>query len=104
MANPSTRHSALQFDALSGPIRELSKVRARLRHGLKSTTLEDCKACIQYSIEPLDRLAKLIASPAVLMGKLGGRKTAEKGPEYFAKIAAMRKNRKGGRPRKKSNG
>jgi len=92
--------SALQFDALSGPIREMSKVRKRLRHGLKSATLEDCKACIEDSLELLDRVAQLVASPAILMGKLGGRKTAERGPEYFAKIAAMRKNRKGGRPRK----
>jgi hypothetical protein len=94
--------SALQFDALSGQVREMSKVRRQLRHGLKSATLEDCKACIAYSIEPLDRVAQLIASPAVLMGKLGGRKTAERGPEYFAEAAAMRKDRKGGRARKRS--
>ena len=30
-------------------------------------------------------------------------KTAERGPEYFAQIAAMRKNRKGGRPRNKAD-
>jgi len=33
-------------------------------------------------------------------GSIGGKKTAKRGPEYFRKIAAMRKNRKGGRPRK----
>ena len=33
-------------------------------------------------------------------GKIGGKKTAERGPDYFREIAAMRKNRKGGRPRK----
>jgi hypothetical protein len=33
-------------------------------------------------------------------GKIGGRETAKRGPDYFRKIAAMRKNRKGGRPRK----
>jgi len=33
-------------------------------------------------------------------GSIGGKKTAKRGPEYFRKIAAMRKNRKGGRPKK----
>src|SRR5436305_1588237 len=37
---------------------------------------------------------------AVALGAIGGRKTAERGPEYYAKIAGMRKARKGGRPRK----
>src|SRR5438270_4395552 len=37
---------------------------------------------------------------AVALGAIGGKKTAERGPEYFAKIAAMRKTRGGGRPRK----
>ncbi len=35
---------------------------------------------------------------AVELGKLGGEKTAERGPEYYAKIQAMRKVRAGGRP------
>jgi hypothetical protein len=35
-------------------------------------------------------------------GKIGGKKTAKRGPEYFRKIAAMRKEFKGGRPPKKS--
>jgi hypothetical protein len=34
-------------------------------------------------------------------GEIGGRKTAKRGAEYFRKIAAMRKEFKGGRPRKK---
>jgi hypothetical protein len=42
----------------------------------------------------------LIANPpAMSLGKLGGMKTAERGPEYFKRIAAMRKT-KAGRPRK----
>ena len=36
--------------------------------------------------------------PAVVLGAKGGKKTAERGSEYFAKIAAMRKTRAGGRP------
>jgi hypothetical protein len=39
-------------------------------------------------------------SPAAELGSKGGKKTAERGPEYFRKIASMRKTRAGGRPRK----
>jgi hypothetical protein len=35
---------------------------------------------------------------AAELGKLGGDKTAERGPEYYAKIQALRKVRAGGRP------
>jgi hypothetical protein len=37
-------------------------------------------------------------SPAVALGAKGGKKTAERGPEYFARIAGLRKKRAGGRP------
>jgi hypothetical protein len=33
-------------------------------------------------------------------GQIGGKKTAKRGSEYFRKIAAMRKEFKGGRPPK----
>lgn len=44
----------------------------------------------------------LLAAPssAVSLGQRGGKKTAERGPEYFKKIAAMRKTKAGGRPKK----
>jgi hypothetical protein len=41
-----------------------------------------------------------LQSAATMLGKLGGKATAERGPEYYKKIQALRKNRKGGRPRK----
>lgn len=34
---------------------------------------------------------------------IGGNTTAKRGQKYFRKIAAMRKNRKGGRPRKEND-
>jgi hypothetical protein len=40
----------------------------------------------------------LTEKPAAVLGAKGGKKTAERGPEYFKKIAAMRKTRAGGRP------
>ena len=36
---------------------------------------------------------------AVALGKIGGQKVAERGPEYYADIQAKRKERRGGRPK-----
>ena len=63
---------------------------------------------IESARENLDaarRLAKLLmakpeTSAAVELGSLGGKKTAERGPEYFREIASKRKIRSGGRPKK----
>jgi hypothetical protein len=38
-----------------------------------------------------------IPPAAVTLGQRGGKKTAERGPEYFSKIAGMRKTKSGGR-------
>lgn len=40
-------------------------------------------------------------SPAAALGQKGGLVTAKRGPEYFRELAAKRKNKSGGRPRKK---
>lgn len=48
------------------------------------------------SVKLADELLKL--SPAAALGAKGGKKTAERGPDYFRKIAGMRKTRAGGRP------
>ena len=63
--------------------------------------IESCEE-ILYSARLLakDLLTAPASIPAAALGKLGGEKTAERGPEYFRKIAAMRKTRAGGRPRK----
>jgi hypothetical protein len=44
----------------------------------------------------------LTIEPAAVLGKMGGKATAKKGSEYFRQIAAMRKTKSGGRPRKDS--
>jgi hypothetical protein len=41
----------------------------------------------------------LETSPAATLGAKGGSETAKRGPDYFRKIAAMRKQKKGGRPK-----
>jgi hypothetical protein len=47
-----------------------------------------------------DLLSSPTSVPAATLGKLGGEKTAQRGPEYFRQIAAMRKTRAGGRPKR----
>ena len=44
----------------------------------------------------------LTIEPAAVLGEMGGKATALRGPEYFRKIAAMRKTKAGGRPRKQA--
>ena len=48
----------------------------------------------------LDGLMTYVSLSPAEMGRKGGAKTAQRGPEYFAKIAAMRKTKAGGRPKK----
>ena len=42
----------------------------------------------------------IAVKPAAVLGAKGGTETAKRGPEYFKKIAAMRKTKAGGRPKK----
>ena len=70
---------------------------------LQTTTLPQGRA--ERACELLGTAVKLAnhlltEKPAAVLGAKGGKKTAERGPEYFARIAAMRKNRAGGRPKK----
>ena len=44
----------------------------------------------------------VLQEPAAMLGKRGGEKTAERGPEYFRQIAAMRETRAGGEAQKNS--
>jgi hypothetical protein len=72
---------------------------------LSTTTLPEGRAervreLLSASVKLADAL--LETSPAAALGASGGKKTAKRGPEYFRKIAAMRKTRGGGRPKKDS--
>jgi hypothetical protein len=61
---------------------------------------ESLTAALALSKDLVKRTADPIAAGAAALGAKGGSKTAERGPGYYASIAAMRTNRKGGRPRK----
>jgi hypothetical protein len=47
-----------------------------------------------------DDLLASAKAPAAALGRKGGAVTAQKGSEHFRQLAAMRKTRAGGRPRK----
>ena len=61
------------------------------------------KRAIKLLDSALSLTDDLIALPstAVSLGQRGGQKTAQRGSEYFKKIAAMRKTQTGGRPKRR---
>ena len=71
-----------------------------LRHALEAETLEEARHSIAYAIKRTERLSNTIMNAAAKRGRKGGLATAERGPEYFKRIAAMRKTKGGGRPKK----
>ena len=84
-------------------LKALRNMIAEAERILLTTTLPQGRA--ERACDLLDAAVKLAdhllsERPAATLGKKGGLKTAERGPEYFKRIAAMRKTRAGGRPRK----
>jgi len=89
--------------------------RERDLHALRNL-IDEAHAVISTADLPQDRTKRatkllssalaltddLIALPstAVSLGQRGGQKTAERGPDYFRKIAAKRKTHAGGRPKR----
>jgi hypothetical protein len=66
---------------------ELPEGRSRRAHEL-----------LDAAIKLADELLSI--TPAAVLGARGGKATAKRGPEYFAKIAGMRKTHAGGRPKR----
>lgn len=93
--------------AAPNTVRDL-KALHRLIHqaDLALGTIRDPHPPIAASRESLKAALELAADlakrqpDAAALGAKGGAKTAERGPEYYAKIAGMRKTKSGGRPRK----
>lgn len=77
------------------------KLSRTLRLAQEAATLEQSRSLIADAIQRTERLARAVTTAAVKRGRKGGLSTAERGPEYFRKIAAMRKTRAGGRPKKR---
>jgi molybdenum-dependent DNA-binding transcriptional regulator ModE len=73
-----------------------------LHQAQEAPTLEQSRTLIVEALQRLERLSKAVLTAAEKRGRKGGTKTAERGPDYFRQIAAMRKTRAGGRPRKQA--
>lgn len=86
-------------------LRSLRNMIAEAHDILRTTILPESRS--EHAYELLTAAKNLAdhlleESPAAALGKKGGKATAKRGPDYFRKIAAMRKERKGGRPPKDS--
>ena len=71
-----------------------------LRRAHDAETLEESRELVAEALQRTERLTRAVLTAAVKRGRKGGIKTAERGPDYFRQIAAVRKTRAGGRPRK----
>lgn len=94
MASPSTRRD---LKALHRLINQADLVLNTIRdpHPSIASARESLNAALALSAD----LAKRQPDAAAL-GAKGGNATAKRGPEYYARIASMRKTRAGGRPTK----
>ena len=99
MANPSTRRDLKSLHRL---INQADLVLATIpANSTIASARESLTAALLLSSDLVKRnVVAVDLSAAAALGSKGGTKTAERGPEYFSRIAAMRTNRKGGRPRK----
>jgi len=84
----------------SKTIRDLQMVRRLLNQAATTEATQERQKALETATRYIDRVIVRIESAPSLLGQMGGKKTAERGPEYFRKIAAMRKTNAGGRPRK----
>ena len=79
---------------------ELTRICDSLREAVSASTIDQARAIVKQALRRTERLAESIGNVAASLGQKGGQRTAERGPEYFRRIAAMRKTRAGGRPPK----
>jgi len=84
-------------------LKALRRMIAEAEKILTTTTLPEGRAerareLLGASVKLADHL--LTESPAAALGSKGGQSTAKRGSEFYRKIAAMRKTKGGGRPRK----
>jgi hypothetical protein len=83
-----------------GHERDFGKIFSCLRQALQATTIEESHVLVADALKKAEALSRAVMTAAVKRGRKGGQITAKRGPEYFRKIAGMRKTKGGGRPRK----
>jgi len=84
---------------------ELAKICDSLRSALTAQP-DACREMISDTLKRAERLSESLADAPAKLGAKGGKKTAERmtaqDPDYFKKLAALRKTKAGGRPKKQS--
>jgi hypothetical protein len=89
-----------ELGALKGMIEEVDLI-LETSPELPENRTGRSRELLRSAIALTDDLLKQEKLPAAkLLGKKGGSQTAKRGSEYFREIAAKRKTRGGGRPRK----
>jgi len=85
-------------------LRELLS-QADLALGTKPPSIPSCRENLKAAsaiAEDLIKQSRFKTSPAATLGHKGGSTTSQRyGPEHYRKMAAKRKTRSGGRPKKK---
>jgi hypothetical protein len=81
-------------------VRDLHAVRRFINQAIATDSSEDRQKVLETAVRYVDRLIVRIEQAPSVLGTKGGQKTAERGPDYYRKIAAMRKTHAGGRPKK----
>ena len=87
---------------------ELTALRSMISEAhliLSTTELPEGRAArsqelLSSALALADDLLASAKAPAAALGRKGGTVTAKKGSDHFRQLAAMRKTRAGGRPRK----
>jgi hypothetical protein len=98
MASPSTRRD---LKALYRLVNQADLVLATIAN--PDPSIASARESLNAALALSKHLAKHEPDAAAL-GAKGGRATlANKGPEYFKRISAMRKKKAGGRPRKQAD-
>ena len=77
----------------------LSPLRRPSGKGLSGADAQRAWFLIDKADAHLQGLVGYISMMPTELGRKGGRKTAERGSEYFRQLAAMRKTKAGGRPK-----
>jgi hypothetical protein len=94
--------SACYYRWMMGHEPAFAKISSCLRQAMEAPTVEESHALIAEALRRTEGLSKAVATAAAKRGSKGGIKTAQRGPDYYRNIAAMRKTRAGGRPKKRT--
>jgi hypothetical protein len=80
--------------------KELAAIRALMSRAFNSADPQEWSMVVRNAMRRIDKVIERLQQEPAKIGRKGGAKTAERGPEYFRQIAAMRKTKSGGRPKK----